>query len=285
MSRPRRINPEDYPIGTVFGRYKIIALPYMKYSNTKRGLIGNTHVACRCFCGTERDVKLNSLKSGKTVSCGCYNREVSRSQKPRLKHGGCGTRLHLIWKSMRRRCNNKNDAAYKHYGARGISVCLEWGDFSVFREWAVSNGYTEKLTIDRINVNGNYEPSNCRWATYETQANNKRSNIKYLHKGQMLTLPEIARMENIGFPTLYRRINENKLSLEDAISIPLGSSIKNPPKKVRQLAYPEDDGVAIIYDSPREASNYMGGDASFITHVCNGKYKQAYGYKWEYVYD
>ena len=95
------------------------------------------------------------------------------------KHGMRHTRLYNIWRSMNQRCNNPNTINFKRYGGRGITVCDEWkDDFQAFYDWAMANGYSDELTIDRLDPNGNYEPSNCRWATWEQQANNKRNSMK-----------------------------------------------------------------------------------------------------------
>jgi hypothetical protein len=131
---------------------------------------------CECDCGSRTVVKGNTLRSGITVSCGCYNRDVVRSQKTRLTHGGSGTRLYTIWCGIRRRCNNTSAPAYKNYGARGISVCEQWSEFSQFADWA-HEGYSDDLTIDRIDVNGNYEPTNCQWIPKAAQSVNRRSTI------------------------------------------------------------------------------------------------------------
>ena len=108
------------------------------------------------------------------------------------KHGLMGKRIYRIWKSMRQRCNSPSCRIYKRYGGRGISICEEWDDPKKFAEWAYSNGYSDELTIDRIDVNGDYCTENCRWATYKVQANNKRNNALIEYNGEKHTISEWA---------------------------------------------------------------------------------------------
>ena len=117
------------------------------------------------------------------------------------------TRLYEIWHSMKRRCLDKNLINYKNYGGRGIIVCVEWkDDFKNFYEWAIKNGYKENLSIDRIDVNGNYCPENCRWADSFTQANNKRTNVFIEYKGILHTVAEWSRILDIKRTTLEKRL-------------------------------------------------------------------------------
>ena len=132
---------------------------------------------CECSCGKKIVANGGTLRSGDTSSCGCKKIKVLIGNKNRVTHGFSYKRLYQTWHSMKSRCYRKKDIAYKRYGGRGITVCEEWKNyFEIFKDWALENGYNDTLTIDRIDSNGNYEPSNCRWLTLSD--NSKKRNYR-----------------------------------------------------------------------------------------------------------
>ena len=158
---------------------------------------------CRCDCGNEIICRLPNLKSGTTKSCGCYRKFVSSNRRD--CHHLQNTRIYRIWCGMKRRCYNKHNEHFDRYGGRGIIVCDEWKtDFMNFYDWAMSNGYDDKLSIDRINNEGNYEPSNCRWANQKQQIVNSTAAIKCSLGGNIVSLSDIADILGVSFKRIRR---------------------------------------------------------------------------------
>lgn len=123
-----------------------------------------------------------------------------------MKHGKRHTRLYSILDKIKQRCYNKNHTAYKNYGGRGVKVCNEWlNDFMTFYDWSMNHGYKDTLTIDRIDVNGNYEPDNCRWVDRKTQANNRRNNVYLTYNGKTQTMKEWSRELGVKYKTIFYR--------------------------------------------------------------------------------
>jgi hypothetical protein len=164
---------------------------------------GQARWLCLCDCGNTTVVQSYDLRSGNTQSCGCQRR-VNFKHKI---HGHSQKRIYAIWKGMKSRCSNPNRKCYSDYGGKGIKVCSEWEeDFQAFYNWAIENGYNDELTIDRIDPDGNYEPSNCRWADNLMQGNNKTDNIYVECEGETHTISEWSRITGIKYGTLYNRI-------------------------------------------------------------------------------
>lgn len=159
---------------------------------------------CRC---KKHGITLNTggdLKRGRVKGCGCHT----------YKHGDCTidgiARLYRIYHSMLDRCYNSKSEAYKYYGKRGIVVCEEWrSNYLAFRDWALSHGYNDNLTIDRIDVNGNYQPSNCRWANAKMQANNRRSNKRLTHNNETKTITQWGEELGLTYKAIAGRIKRN----------------------------------------------------------------------------
>jgi len=153
-------------VGRKFGRLVVLGLSEIK--NLK------AYYYCTCDCGEIVEVNGTFLTSGSSQSCGCYGKEIRLAIN--TKHELCNHRLYGIWRAMIRRCYNPNSNSFENYGMRGIKICDQWRkNFKIFYDWAISNGYGDNLTIERIDVNGNYEPNNCTWITRELQNRNKRN--------------------------------------------------------------------------------------------------------------
>ena len=207
-------------IGNKYNRLTVIEYDFTNKHHVK-------YYKCKCDCGELKSIRMTSITSGSTKSCGCLNEELKRQRKPRFKHGFAKKEaLYNTWLNMRRRCYDIKNNRYENYGGRGIRVCEDWNkEYIPFRDWAYSNGYKEGLTIDRVDVNGNYEPKNCRWADVYIQQNNTTRN-KYIEYKQMkLTISEWSRYFGLSVSCFTGRL-KRKWIMEE-----IENSIKDKEKK------------------------------------------------------
>ena len=186
--------------GRRYGRYTVVKYAGRDKRNAPMWM-------CQCDCGNIKNVLGSSLTRGQTKSCGCYNKD--RVKETHTKHGQYKTRIYSIYAGMIKRCRTKTIKSYKDYGGRGIKVCDEWlgkDGFINFYNWSMANGYSDNLSIDRINNDGNYEPSNCRWTDAKTQGNNTRWNRNITIDGETHTLSQWAEISNVSRDLIRDRI-------------------------------------------------------------------------------
>lgn len=174
---------------------------------------GQSMWLCRCDCGTEKVLRGHDLTQGKVRSCGC----TRRYNCGLYKHGLSHTKLHSRWRNIKERCYNPKNPCYKHYGGRGIAMCDEWkNDFMAFYSWAMENGYTDELTVDRIDYNKGYSPQNCRLVGWVEQQNNKRNNRRFTVGDKTLTIAEWSRESGVQYRDIMNRLNYG-YTMEEAI--------------------------------------------------------------------
>jgi len=198
-------------IGQVFGRLEVISRAPATAGN--RGARWD----CQCECGNTTVSRSDALKTGRAKSCGCHRAELGgkRLKEINTTHGMYGTPEYKTWQSMLNRCRNENNPSYKDYGGRGISVCDEWESFENF--YADMGNKAEGMSIERIDVNGDYSKENCSWADNKQQANNKRNNHVIKHKGERRTLSQWAEYYAIPVWKLSQRLTRDGLSFSEAI--------------------------------------------------------------------
>lgn len=209
-------------LGERFGRLEVI-------EEVGRGRFRHVIWLCKCDCGAEIRVNGYDLRSGKQVSCGCYKRENTSLRC--TTHGMSNTRVFKTWAGIIQRCNNPKQTHYKNYGGRGITVCEEWKTFEGFWEWAQRSGYTDELTIERIDVNGNYEPSNCKWIPLSEQARNTTRNRRIIYNGENLPMVEWGERLGMTGDAISSRVDRGYTE-EEAVSIP-----QMKPQALRYIKY------------------------------------------------
>lgn len=202
--------------GNKYGMLTAIRNTHKHYRNTKSLLW-----EFRCDCGNTKEIIVSKVVKGEIRSCGCLHK-IS----PAKTHGESTSKLYGVWCTMKNRCYNPNVDMYHNYGARGITVCDEWlHSYVNFRDWAYSHGYKEHLSIDRIDNNLGYSPSNCRWIPLSEQARNKRNTIYLTYNGETKRVQEWAEIVGISAHTITARVKDYGYSVEDALTLP----VTNPP--------------------------------------------------------
>lgn len=208
--------------GLRFGRLLVLA------KAQKVGARGRTFWRCECDCGKQAEVSGARLLAAEkpTRSCGCLRKETSAAAcRSRATHNLGGTRIYNIWRKMLLRCTDSSQQCWQNYGGRGISVCDEWAESpEQFLAWANANGYSDHLTIERIDNNGNYEPSNCRWATRLEQNRNRRSNFTVTVGDKTMCATEWAQESGVGRKAIANRIRAG-IAPDLAVSMP-GHSLR-----------------------------------------------------------
>ena len=170
---------------------------------------------CDCECGGEIIATYSQLNRGNTKSCGCLNREQTTVRN--ATHNESKTRLYKIWVGMRQRCNNPNKVRYADYGGRGIKVCDDWDNYLTFKNWAISNGYDDTMSIERVDVDKDYCPTNCKWIPLSDQSKNRRSCNMLTYNGKTLTISDWARELNIHRSTINKRLKKG-MSIDKVLS-------------------------------------------------------------------
>ena len=200
--------------GDKFGKWTIIEEIAPKISSNKPRRM----FRCQCECGNVGEVQLSCLRNGHSTSCGCEQKK--KASISNYKHGLSDKHpLYCVWKNMKKRCNNPNASEYENYGRRGISVCKEWSEnFKNFYDWAINNNWSKELTIDRIDVNGNYCPENCRWANIKTQMNNMTKNHYVEYNGNTYTLSTLSEYLNIPYNIVRYRLSNRKWTVKQLIN-------------------------------------------------------------------
>lgn len=196
--------------GKKFGLLTVVG---MVDSDTRK-----TYWVCQCDCGNMKTVRSDSLQSGAIKSCGCLKKAQDKVNLTKHhRHKMSRTRIYQEWQGMKGRCYNSHDPRYDRWGGRGIKVCDEWKEsFEAFYSWALSSGYSDELTIDRIDNDGDYTPENCRWATQKEQSRNRSTNINITIGNSTRTLTEWCEIFQLDYKTVVSRYHNNRfITIDD----------------------------------------------------------------------
>lgn len=265
--------------GAMFGNWKVIK--FVGVREVGKAKVKKAFWLCECQCEkkTLREIPSDSLKSGNSKSCGCLKIKatIERSTKHGFaRRGKNGSSIYHVWHEIKDRCLNTNNKQYGNYGGRGITICDEWkASFVSFKDWAFSNGYKTGLTIDRINNDGNYEPSNCRWVDYKVQANNTRSNVFIEYSGERKTIAQWCEQLGQKPQIVYNRIDNYGWNPVDALIMP-------KQKNIPVICFTEN-GYEREFSCVAEAARELDVSQAAIRNACRRNHRCA-GFYWKPKY-
>lgn len=197
--------------GKKFGKLTVIGIDVERTKS-------KTYWMCQCECGNKKSVRSDCLQNGNVKSCGCLKKEQDIYNLGIKNNHNCTHHpLFGIHNSMMHRCENEKNNQFYNYGGRGISVCKEWHDVRNFIKWAEDNNYEEGLTIERIDVNDDYKPSNCKFIPFREQAFNKRNTLYTTYKGEIVQFARFVYEHNLDYHKIYERHIKNKIPLEQLV--------------------------------------------------------------------
>lgn len=269
--------------GDKFGKLTIVqeTTPHV----TPCGTIRRSFV-CKCDCGNVVVRRLGAFrKKDVNHSCGCLDIERIANLNRKYTKEQTNSFLYSTWHGMKQRCYDSNNSHYKYYGDKGILVCDEWlDDYISFYNWSLSNGASKEFTLDRINVNGNYEPSNCRWVDAITQANNKNKNRLIEYNGERLSVMQWSRKTGIKEATIRMRLDRYNYSAGEALGYEPHKTKqydrKNRRKPIEQ--YSLNGELVKLWSSAQEASEILGISINSIRNCATGVYNTGNGFIWRY---
>lgn len=273
-------HPIKNEVGNRYGRLTAIALSH----KTRYGC----QWLCKCDCGKEVVVGGVQLRNGRKRSCGCLEKERLRTFNEKMKANAKykkRSKIYQAWANMKQRCFNKNALEYNSYGGRGITVCDDWVKSSEsFEKWALENGYADGLTLDRIDVDGNYEPSNCRWIDQRRQLRNKRDTIYVEYNGEKRPLIDLCEELGVSYSRAIWRIKNGKTDVTEMLSREklkfklTEDGLKKLSQRSKVPYYLEKDGIIHRFDSAKDASDFLGVTIGYLSHCCKDG-KEIRGYK------
>lgn len=240
---------------------------------------------CKCDCGNTVTRSLISLNRKGNHSCGCVDIERIGNLNKKYTDEQRNSFLYSTWRGVRQRCLDPKSSHYKYYGEKGISLCDDWlNDYTKFYEWCMANGASEELTIDRIDVNGNYEPSNCRWVDAFVQANNKNQNRFIEYNGERLTIMQWSRKTGIKEATIRMRLDRYGYSVGEALGYETHTTKQHDRRNRRKPIgqYSLNGDLIKLWDSAQDASESLGISIQSIRSCAIGVYKTGNGFIWKY---